>query len=158
MQTKDKITSLSHAVVRVNDWKSKGEKVVFTNGCFDIVHLGHVDYLEKASSLGTKLVLGINTDNSVSTLKPNRPIITEESRFRLMAALQFVDLVVPFSENTPIELILSLEPDVLVKGDDYQISDIVGAEEVLSRGGEVKTIELVDGYSTSSIVAKCKIS
>lgn len=156
MSSKDKIVPLSHASIQVKKWKNEGYNVVFTNGCFDIVHLGHIDYLEKAQALGDKLVLGINTDASVNKLKPNRPIISQESRFRLMAALEFVDLVVPFGDDTPLELINELLPGVLVKGNDYKIEDIVGGEEVLANGGKVLTIDLVDGYSTSSIIDRIK--
>ena len=155
MATKDKIVSLEQALSISDAWKSSGEKVVFTNGCFDIVHLGHIDYLEKASELGTKMILAINTDASVKNIKAfSRPIIKEESRFRLMAALEFVDLVIPFGDDTPLELISSLLPSVLVKGDDYTVETIVGSKEVLANGGEVKTIALVDGYSTTKIINK----
>lgn len=154
METKHKIKPLSHAAAQVAQWKKEGHKIVFTNGCFDIVHLGHIDYLEKAQALGSKLVLGVNTDSSVNKLKPNRPIINQESRFRLLAALQFIDLVVPFSDDTPQNLIDTLLPDILVKGNDYKIEDIVGGKEVIANGGEVKTIPLVEGYSTSKIIAK----
>lgn len=155
MPSKNKIVSLKEAISISNGWKNSGEKIVFTNGCFDIVHLGHIDYLEKASELGTKMILGINTDASVKNLKSiTRPIISEESRYRLMAALEFVDLVIPFGDETPLKLISSLMPDVLVKGDDYTIETIVGSKEVLENGGKVKTVALVDGYSTSKIVEK----
>lgn len=155
MASKDKIVSLEKALVISNEWKGAGEKIVFTNGCFDIVHLGHIDYLEKAAALGTKMILAINTDASVKNLKSiTRPIIAEESRYRLMAALEFVDLVVPFGDNTPLKLITSLLPDVLVKGDDYTIETIVGSKEVIENGGAVKTVKLVEGYSTSNIIEK----
>ena len=154
MQTKDKIQPLSHALEQIAIWKQEGKKIVFTNGCFDIVHLGHVDYLEKARNLGDVLVLGANTDASVNRLKPNRPIIDQTSRFRLLAAMQFVDLVIPFGEDTPIDLISQILPDVLVKGDDYTINQIVGSKEILANGGEVKTISLVEGYSTSGIIER----
>ena len=134
-----------------------GEKVVFTNGCFDIVHLGHIDYLEKARALGSKLVLGLNTDASVSRLKgPLRPVVNEYARARLMAALSFVDTVILFDEPTPSALIEDIKPDILVKGDDYSVENIAGAEFVLNRGGEVKTIALVQGYSTSKLIEKIK--
>ena len=155
MPTKDKIVNLSTASELVNTWKSDGEKIVFTNGCFDIVHLGHIDYLEKASLLGSKMVLGLNTDASVQRLKSvSRPVIDQVSRSRLMAALEFIDLVIFFDNDTPLELIKTLMPDVLVKGNDYQIKDIVGSKEVLENGGSVETVELVQGYSTSSIIDK----
>jgi rfaE bifunctional protein nucleotidyltransferase chain/domain len=156
METKSKILPLSHAQKLLEYWKNSGERIVFTNGCFDIVHLGHIDYLEKARNLGTKLIVGINTDASVSELKPGRPIISQESRFRLMAALACVDLVIPFDDETPINLIKTLMPNILVKGNDYTIEQIVGSKEVLENGGEVKTIELVQGYSTSIIIDKIR--
>lgn len=131
--------------------------MVFTNGCFDLLHLGHVDYLEKARNLGDVLVVGLNTDDSVSRFKgPQRPIQDQVSRSRVMAALESVDLVVFFNEDTPINLISALVPQVLVKGSDYLAENIVGADVVKKAGGEVKTIEFVPGYSTSRIVDKIK--
>lgn len=153
--TSEKIRTHAEAVAQVAAWHEAGLRVVFTNGCFDIVHLGHIDYLEKARALGDKLVLGLNTDASVSRLKgPLRPVVNEAARARLMAALQFVDLVTLFDEPTPLELIEAVRPDVLVKGDDYSIATIVGADFVLSQGGSVETIALVPGYSTSSLIQK----
>lgn len=155
--TAQKIQSTERAVETVQEWKKAGQKVVFTNGCFDILHLGHVDYLEKASKLGNKLVVGLNTDASVSRIKgPTRPITDQVSRGRVMAALGFVDLVVFFDEETPLELITKLLPDVLVKGNDYLAENIVGAKVVKQNNGIVQTVELVDGYSTSSIIHKIK--
>lgn len=155
--TSDKILSLKEAQDQVTIWKETGQKIVFTNGCFDIVHLGHVDYLEKAAALGDKMIVGLNTDSSVSRIKgTNRPVVNEESRSRLIAALDFTDAVILFDEPTPESLIRSLCPDILVKGDDYDISNIVGADFVIENGGEVKTIELVKGYSTSAIIEKIK--
>lgn len=147
----------SQLAEKAREWQKENKQVVFTNGCFDIVHLGHIDYLEKAAALGDILVVGLNTDASVSGLKgPSRPIIGESSRARLIAALGFVDAVVLFDEPTPLGLIRSLGPQVLVKGDDYQQSNIVGADDVIAKGGKVMTIPLVKGYSTSSIVEKIK--
>lgn len=141
----------------VAKWKKDGQKVVFTNGCFDLLHLGHVDYLEKAKALGGKLVVGLNTDNSVSRFKgPNRPIQDQASRARVLASLQFVDMVVLFNEDTPLDLISALIPDVLVKGSDYLAENIVGSEVVKKNGGEVKTIDFVPGYSTSRLIDKIK--
>lgn len=138
-------------------WRNEGQKVVFTNGVFDLIHLGHVDYLEKARNLGDKLIVALNTDASVKRLKgPNRPISDENARLRVMAALEFVDAILLFDEDTPFELISVVKPDILVKGKDYQISNIVGADIVLENGGSVETIEFVDGYSTTSIVEKIK--
>ncbi len=155
--TESKIQDLDTAIKTVAAWQSAGDKVVFTNGCFDIVHLGHIDYLEKARALGNRMVLGLNTDASVSRLKgPLRPVVNEYARARLMAALSFVDAVILFDEPTPSELIEAVKPDILVKGDDYTVDNIAGADFVLSRGGEVKTIALVKGYSTSSLIEKIK--
>ena len=137
-------------------WRAAGERVVFTNGCFDLLHLGHVDYLEKARALGDRLVVGLNTDASVSALKPGRPLQDEVSRARILAALAFVDAVVLFGEPTPLALIEQVQPSILVKGDDYTIGGIVGHEFVLSKGGQVLTVPLVAGYSTSAIVAKAR--
>lgn len=153
--TSDKIRTRAEAVGQVAGWHEAGLRVVFTNGCFDIVHLGHIDYLEKARALGDKLVLGLNTDASVSRIKgPLRPVVNETARARLMAALQFVDLVTLFDEPTPIDLIQAVRPDVLVKGDDYSVATIVGADFVLANGGSVETVALVPGYSTSSLIQK----
>lgn len=159
METAGKIKDWKGAKELVNQWKSNGEKVVFTNGCFDLLHLGHVDYLEKAKSLGNKLVIGLNTDASVSKFKgPERPLQDEHSRARILAALQFVDLVVLFNEDTPFDLISELIPNILVKGSDYLAENIVGADVVKKGGGEVKTIDFVPGYSTTRIVEKIKRS
>ena len=148
---------LDKGINKINRWKKSGYKVVFTNGCFDILHLGHLDYLEKSRNLGDRLVIGLNTDSSVRRLKgPNRPIIAELSRARMLAALAFVDLVIAFNEETPLELIKKVKPDILIKGKDYSIENIVGAEFVLGNGGEVKTIEILEGYSTTEIINKIK--
>ncbi|MBS1542156.1 MAG: D-glycero-beta-D-manno-heptose 1-phosphate adenylyltransferase [Bacteroidetes bacterium] len=156
-KSSDKIKDLTAARRIVEDWKARGEKVVFTNGCFDILHLGHVDYLEKARALGDRLVLGLNTDASVGRFKgPSRPIQDQHSRARVLSSLQFVDLVVFFDEDTPIQLISTLLPNVLVKGSDYLAENIVGADVVKQAGGEVKTLDFVPGYSTSKIVEKIK--
>ena len=155
MHSLDKIFSLQDLIPQVQAWKQAGKRLVFTNGCFDILHLGHVDYLEKARALGDKLIIGVNTDASVSRLKgPNRPLQDEMSRARIMASLLFTDAVVLFEEDTPYELIKSVLPDILVKGDDYAAENIVGYDLVMNNGGQVKTIELVKGYSTSNVVAK----
>jgi rfaE bifunctional protein nucleotidyltransferase chain/domain len=154
MPTRDKIVSPRQLEERLADWRQQGRRVVFTNGCFDILHLGHVDYLEKARALGDVLVLGLNTDASVSRLKPGRPLQDEMSRARVLASLLFVDAVVLFDEPTPLELIQLVRPDVLVKGDDYAITGIVGHEFVLNNGGQVLTVPLVQGYSTTRIVER----
>jgi rfaE bifunctional protein nucleotidyltransferase chain/domain len=158
-ETSLKIQSLEETVKTVENWHAEGLKVVFTNGCFDIVHLGHIDYLEKARAFGDKMVLGLNTDSSVSRIKgPLRPVVNEGARARLMAALSFIDAVVLFDEPTPKELIEAVKPDILVKGDDYSVETIVGADFVIGRGGAVKTIPLVKGYSTTSLIEKIKNS
>ena len=154
MWSKDKILGRGALLPTVAQWRAEGKKVVFTNGCFDLLHLGHVDYLEKARHLGDALVVGLNTDASVRRLKPGRPLQDELSRARILASLLFVDAVVLFDEPTPLELITLVEPDILVKGDDYPISGIVGHELVLARGGQVLTVPLVAGYSTTGIVER----
>lgn len=155
--TEQKILSREAAVAQVSEWHEAGQKVVFTNGCFDIVHLGHIDYLEKARALGDKLVLGLNTDASVRRLKgPTRPVVNEYARARMMAAFGFIDTVILFDEPTPLELIQTICPDILVKGDDYTVQNIVGADFVVGKGGEVKTIPLVKGYSTTALIEKIK--
>jgi rfaE bifunctional protein nucleotidyltransferase chain/domain len=152
-----KIVTLPEAKLQVKAWQNTGNRVVFTNGCFDLIHLGHVDYLEKARMLGDKLVLGLNTDDSVSRFKgPERPLQDQVSRARVLAAMQFVDLVVFFNEDTPLNLISALLPDILVKGSDYLADNIVGADVVKKNGGVVKTIDFVPGYSTTRIVEKIK--
>lgn len=156
-KSEDKIKGLEDAKKTVAGWKAKGQKVVFTNGCFDLLHLGHVDYLEKARALGDRLVLGLNTDDSVSRFKgPERPLQDQNSRARVLASLQFIDLVVFFNEDTPLNLITALVPDILVKGSDYLAENIVGADVVKNNGGVVKTIDFVPGYSTTRIVEKIK--
>lgn len=157
-RTEHKIVTLYEAIERRNAWKKDGDKVVFTNGCFDILHLGHVDYLEKSSEFGTQMIVAVNSDASVRTLEKGveRPINSEYARARLIAALGFVSMVIIFGESTPLELIQALTPDVLVKGDDYTIETIVGAKEVIAAGGEVKTIALVPDYSTTKIIQKLK--
>ncbi|MBF9253154.1 D-glycero-beta-D-manno-heptose 1-phosphate adenylyltransferase [Pontibacter sp. 172403-2] len=157
MKSTDKIFSLAQLQEQVQQWRAEGCKIVFTNGCFDLLHLGHVDYLEKAKQQGDKLVLGLNTDASISRIKgPSRPLQDEMSRARIMASLLFIDAVVLFDEDTPLELIKAVQPDILVKGDDYAVTQIVGHEVVTARGGEVKTVPLVKGYSTTNIVNKIK--
>jgi D-beta-D-heptose 7-phosphate kinase/D-beta-D-heptose 1-phosphate adenosyltransferase len=132
-------------------------KTVFTNGCFDILHVGHVRYLKEAQKLGDKLVVGLNSDESVKRLKgEDRPLIPQEERKELLEALSCVSEVFLFDEDTPLNLIMKLKPIVLVKGGDYQISDIVGAKEVLTWGGEVKSLEFHEGHSTTDIFEKVK--
>ncbi|QKZ12273.1 D-glycero-beta-D-manno-heptose 1-phosphate adenylyltransferase [Spirosoma sp. KUDC1026] len=157
--TESKIVSREQAIAQADAWRAEGQQLVFTNGCFDIVHLGHIDYLEKAHNLGQRLILGLNTDASVSRIKgPLRPVVNEYARARLMAALAFVDLVVLFDEPTPLELIEAVRPDILVKGDDYTVATIIGADFVLGRGGKVETVALVPGYSTTKLIERIKTS
>jgi rfaE bifunctional protein nucleotidyltransferase chain/domain len=152
-----KICTLAEAITKRAVWKQENQQVVFTNGCFDILHLGHVDYLEKARQTGTKMIVGVNADSSVRQLKgPTRPVNNEYARARILAALGFVDMVIVFEEETPLNLINELLPDVLVKGDDYSIETIVGAKEVIANGGKVTTIPLVPSYSTTNIIQKLK--
>jgi D-glycero-beta-D-manno-heptose 1-phosphate adenylyltransferase len=154
-----KILSKEQALPLLHIWKFQGNKLVFTNGCFDLLHLGHIDYLAKAASLGNKLVIGLNSDESTRKLKgPNRPITDQNARAHLLAGLFFVDAVILFDEQTPYELIKWIDPDVLVKGADYTIEQIVGADLVFQNGGEVKTIEYLPGYSTSAIETKIRNS
>jgi rfaE bifunctional protein nucleotidyltransferase chain/domain len=142
---------------QVATWQAQGKKIVFSNGCFDLVHKGHIDYLNRAADLGDVLVMGLNTDASVSKLKgPHRPIQDEQSRLLIIAALQCVSAVVLFSEETPYDLIKLVQPDVLVKGSDYQPENIVGYDIVTAKGGVVKTIDFLPGYSTSAIEKKIK--
>jgi len=155
--SQQKILNKDNLKKKVLEWQSNGERIVFSNGCFDILHVGHVDYLEKARNLGDRLVMGLNTDASVSRIKgPERPIVPEFSRSRVMASLASVDAVCFFDDETPLELISFLKPDILVKGDDYSIETIIGSDVVIANGGEVKTIPLVEGFSTSNIVNKIK--
>jgi len=153
---KDKIFSTNTALAKqVTSWQLHNEKVVFTNGCFDILHLGHIDYLTKAADLGDRLIIAVNTDASVSSLKgPSRPIIDEETRAMKLASLVFVDAVILFGEETPLKLITEVRPNILVKGGDYTIDTIVGASEVQDNGGEVVVIPFLEGHSTTSIVNK----
>ncbi|MCJ8209956.1 D-glycero-beta-D-manno-heptose 1-phosphate adenylyltransferase [Mucilaginibacter sp. RS28] len=154
---KNKIRQLPQLLNDVQQWKAEGKKVVFTNGCFDLIHIGHLTYLAKAAELGDKLIIGLNADSSVKQLKgENRPINNEESRSALLAALFFVDAVIIFEEETPANLIKAVLPDVLVKGGDYTFDRIVGAPDVVANGGEVKTITFVDGYSSTAIINKIR--
>ena len=153
----DKISDLSSLKSKVNTWKNEGKKVVFTNGVFDLLHIGHITYLSKAAELGDKLIIGLNADSSVKRIKgDSRPINAQDSRAALLASFFFVDAVVVFEEDTPLNLITALMPDILIKGADYTIDNIVGAKEVLANGGEVKTITFVEGYSSTSIIQKIR--
>lgn len=147
----DALTSL------LSYWRFKQLNIVFTNGCFDILHLGHVDYLSKARELGDVLVVGLNTDESVRTLKGiNRPVNSEEARAMILASLGCVDAVILFGEETPYNLIKQVKPDILVKGSDYQPHEIVGYDIVTASGGRIETIPFLEGYSTTAIIEKLK--
>jgi len=138
-------------------WRFKNQKTVFTNGCFDLLHKGHIEYLSKAADLGDVLIVGLNSDKSVQKIKgDDRPVQDESSRSIVLAGLSLVTSVVLFDEDTPYELIKKVKPDVLVKGADYKEEDIVGADIVKENGGEIVSVELSEGYSTSAIVKKIK--
>ncbi|RYE25693.1 MAG: D-glycero-beta-D-manno-heptose 1-phosphate adenylyltransferase [Sphingobacteriales bacterium] len=140
-----------------NRWRATGKKIVFTNGCFDILHHGHFDLLAKAAEYGNVLIVGVNTDSSVKKLKgPERPINNENDRLFQLASLLCVDAVCLFGEATPLEMIQRIKPDVLVKGGDYNIDTIVGAKEVLAAGGQVEIVPFVAGYSTTGLLANIK--
>ena len=147
------------SVVRmVNVWRLKSDRIVFTNGCFDILHRGHVEYLQEAAALGDRLVVGVNSDASVRRLGKgeDRPLNDQDSRAKVLAALRCVDAVVIFEEDTPLELITALQPDVVAKGGDWKPEQIVGADLVKARGGEVRSLKLVDGFSTTALVEKIR--
>lgn len=152
-----KVLSLTAMKGQRATWRQKREKVVFTNGCFDILHYGHLHYLIQARELGDRLIIGLNSDASVTRLKgKHRPIQDLRTRQMMLASLEFVDAVVLFEEDTPLNLIKALLPDILVKGGDYSPETIVGAKEVHDSGGEVKVLSFIPGYSTSSIEQKIK--
>ena len=142
---------------KLKAWHEAGKKIVFTNGCFDLLHLGHIDYLSKAADCGDVFIIGVNSDASVRKLKgEHRPIQDENSRSRILAALSFVTAVIVFTEETPYELIKIIQPDVLVKGADYKVEQIAGHDIVLAKGGEVILIDFLPGYSTSAIEKKIR--
>lgn len=152
-----KIVSLDELRHRIAVWRFRDQKIVFTNGCFDILHLGHVEYLAKAKNLGDILIIGLNTDESVRKLKGNhRPVNPERARAIILASLWFTDAIVLFGEDTPESLIREVRPDILVKGKDYEEKEIVGADFVKSTGGSVITIELTEGFSTTDTIRRMK--
>ena len=155
-QLKEKIVSQDQALKELKTWREKNKKIVFTNGCFDIIHPGHIDYLSQARDLGDILVLGLNTDQSVRLLNKgsNRPINDERTRAYVLAGLASVDLIVFFDEETPYNLIKLLQPNVLVKGKDYEVEKIIGFDILKENGGEVITIPFLEGYSTSRLIKK----
>jgi rfaE bifunctional protein nucleotidyltransferase chain/domain len=156
--TSHKVVDRAAAARWVQELQAQGHKVVFTNGCFDLLHRGHVHYLEEARALGNALIVGVNTDASAARLNkgPGRPLTPEADRARILAALACVDRVVLFDEDTPLELITALQPDVLVKGGDYQLQEIVGREIVLARGGRVVALPFLPGYSTSVLLERLR--
>lgn len=157
MSALPKVLSAQSLEQAIADFKKAGKKIVFTNGCFDLLHIGHVRYLEQAKSLGDILIVGINTDASVQVLKgPTRPIQNENDRAEILASLKSVDHTVLFGEQTPINLIKQVKPDILVKGGDWKKEQIVGWDFVESYGGTVKSLQFVDGKSTTNIIAKSK--
>ncbi len=153
MDTSSKIHTLPSLLAEIKRWRLKSDVIVFTNGCFDILHYGHIDYLEKARSLGNRLIVGLNADASVQRLKgKHRPIQNETSRSRVLSSLQCVDAVIIFEEDTPTELIRHIHPDILVKGGDYKVEQVAGREFA----GKVEIIPFVEGYSTTAIEEKIR--
>ncbi len=153
----NKIFTLSSIVLQLNRWRLLGKKIVFTNGVFDILHQGHIASLSEAASHGHILIVGVNADASVKRLKgETRPINDEQSRALLLASLVMTDAVLIFEEDTPLNLITTILPDVLVKGGDYTLEQIVGAKEVIANGGEVKIVPILEGFSTTSIIEKMR--
>jgi rfaE bifunctional protein nucleotidyltransferase chain/domain len=155
LRFESKIKTLGALTKTIRSLQARGKRIVFTNGCFDILHFGHVSYLQEARNKGEILVVGINSDRSVKRLKgAGRPVVSETQRASIVAALAAVDYVVIFSEDTPERLIQELKPDVLVKGGDWKIEDIIGSRFVLGNGGKVFSIKFVKGFSTTSLIKK----
>jgi len=151
----DKVVTREELVRRVALWKANGDRVAFTNGCFDLLHIGHITVLEQARRFGDRVIVAINSDASVRGLKgPGRPVVGERERARVLAALAAVDAVVIFGEPTPLEVIVASRPDVIVKGGDYTVETVVGTSEVLAWGGQVKIVPLIEGFSTTRLIAK----
>jgi len=152
-----KIFTLDELTREVKRWKLKNNRIVFTNGVFDILHKGHIASLSQAASLGDKLIVGVNADASVKRLKgPTRPVNDEGARALLLASLVMTDAVILFEEDTPLELIKSVMPDILVKGGDYTVDQIAGAKEVIAHGGKVVLADMVEGISTTGIIEKMR--
>ena len=156
--TDRRVVDLTNVKRLCNIWRMKGDRIVFTNGCFDILHRGHVEYLQEAAALGDRLVIGVNNDASVKRQGkgPERPLNDQDSRAKVLAALRLVDAVVIFEEDTPLVLIEAIVPDVLVKGGDWSEDRIVGADVVRKNGGDVRSLRLVDGFSTTALVEKIR--
>ena len=152
-----KILDKEKLLVKLTDWKKENKKIVFTNGCFDLIHLGHIEVIARSADLGDILIIGVNTDSSIKRLKgKNRPIVEEISRSKQLAALEFVDAVVFFDQDTPIDLIKVINPNVITKGGDYNTDQVIGNEIVTQNNGEIVIIPLTQGYSTTSILEKIK--
>ena len=152
-----KILDKERLLVKLTDWKEENKKIVFTNGCFDLIHLGHIEVIARSADLGDILIIGVNTDNSIKRLKgKNRPIVEEISRAKQIAALEFVDAVVLFDQDTPIDLIKVIKPNRITKGGDYNTDQVIGNDIVTQNDGEVVIIPLTQGYSTTSILEKIK--
>ena len=156
-RVKNKIFNKNNLLEKLEIWRSANKKIVFTNGCFDLIHLGHIEVLARSADLGDILIIGVNTDSSIKELKGNnRPIIEENSRAQQLASLEFVDAVILFNEQTPLELIEVIKPNVITKGGDYSSEQVVGNEIAVKNEGEVIIIPLTQGYSTTSILNKIK--
>ena len=154
---KNKIFNKNNLLEKLEIWRDANKKIVFTNGCFDLIHLGHIEVLARSADLGDILIIGVNTDSSIKELKGNnRPIIEENSRAQQLASLEFVDAVILFNEQTPLELIKVIKPNVITKGGDYNSEQVVGNEITVKNEGEVIIIPLTQGYSTTSILDKIK--
>ena len=150
-----KIYSLNDLKIQLQNWRDSGDSIVFTNGCFDILHQGHIEVLAKTADLGNRLIIGLNSDSSVKLLKgKNRPINTERARALLLAAIDFVDAIILFPEETPKQLIAQIQPNILAKGGDYKITEIVGHRTVTQNGGKVISIPLTEGFSSTLIIEK----
>lgn len=158
VSTDRRVVDLTNLQRLCNIWRMKGDRIVFTNGCFDILHRGHVEYLQEAASLGDRLVVAVNSDASVRRQGkgPDRPLNDEGSRAKVLAALRMVDAVIIFEDDTPLALIRAIVPDVLVKGGDWPVERIVGADAVMASGGEVRSLRLVDGFSTTALVERIR--
>jgi len=156
--TDKRILDLVQVQRMVNIWRMKGDRIVFTNGCFDVLHRGHVEYLQEAAAIGDRLIIGVNSDASVRRLgkADDRPFNDQDSRAKVLSALRFVDAVVVFDQDTPLELITAIGPDVLVKGGDWKAEDMIGSDIVIGRGGEVHSLKLVGGFSTTALVEKIR--
>ena len=152
-----KILDKERLLVKLTNWKEENKKIVFTNGCFDLIHLGHIEVIARSADLGDILIIGVNTDNSIKRLKgKNRPIVEEISRAKQLAALEFVDAVVLFDQDTPIDLIKMINPNIITKGGDYNTDQVIGNDIDTQNDGEVVIIPLTQGYSTTSILEKIK--